>query len=49
MSMWGDNMSNNYKDEIIKLVQQINEERFLRYLYILINEMAKTQNSDNSE
>lgn len=32
-------MEHNYKDEIIKVVQRIEEERFLRYLYILVNEM----------
>ena len=32
-------MKENYREEIIKKVQKINEERFLRYLYMLINEM----------
>ena len=32
-------MEHNYKDEIIKAVQKIEEEKFLRYLYILVNEM----------
>lgn len=36
-------MNEDYKRQIIKLVQQINEERYLRYLYILINEMAKNE------
>ena len=37
-------MNNDYKKQIIKLLQRINEERYLRYLYILINEMAANEN-----
>lgn len=34
-------MLQNYKNEIIKAVQNIEEEKYLRYLYILIKEMLK--------
>ena len=36
----------DYKKQIIKLLQKINEERFLRYLYILISEMADENKQD---
>ena len=37
-------MGENYKDKIIQLVKEVNEEKFLRYLYILLTEMiAKNQ------
>lgn len=39
-------MGNDYKKQIIKLLQRINEERFLRYLYILISEMAEENKQD---
>lgn len=32
-------MEQNFKTEIIKTVQKIEEEKFLRYLYILVKEM----------
>lgn len=36
--------NDDYRKQIIKLVQRINEERFLRYLYILLNEIAENEN-----
>ena len=38
-------MGQNYKEEIVKAVQKIEEENLLRYLYILVNEMIKKHNS----
>ena len=32
---------------VVKLLQQINEEKFLKYLYILIKEMTTNQNNSN--
>lgn len=37
-------MKEDYKKEIIKMVQKIEEERFLRYVYILLSEMIASNN-----
>jgi hypothetical protein len=38
-------MKRTYKEKIINLLQDINNEKFLKYLYILISEMvAKSKN-----
>ena len=38
--------SMNYKEETIKLLYFVNDEKFLKYLYILVNEMiAKSCNN----
>lgn len=37
-------MKEEYRKEIIKMVQKIQEERFLRYVYILLNEMIAKNN-----
>ena len=34
-------MKDNYKSEIIHLLEKVNSEKHLRYLYILIREMVK--------
>ena len=36
----GGRMKDEYKENIIQLIQKVEEERFLRYLYILISEMT---------
>ena len=33
-------MKDEYKEKIIQLIQKIEEERFLHYLYILVSEMT---------
>jgi hypothetical protein len=33
-------MERTYKENIIELLRTIDDEKFLRYLYILISEMA---------
>ena len=33
-------MEKYYKEQIVKLLETVNEEKFLRYLYYLINEMV---------
>lgn len=43
-SLRGDNM--NYKDEIIKMLNQIDNEKFLHYLYVLLKEMISKGVSD---
>lgn len=35
--------NNKYKEQIIQMLQKINEEKFLRYLYTLLNEMLIKQ------
>ena len=42
-------MNNDYKKQIIEIIQRINEEKFLRYLYILISEMATNENKQERE
>jgi hypothetical protein len=37
-------MSENYKDKIITLLDTIEEKEFLRYIYVLITEMASRTN-----
>ena len=32
-----------YKKQIIQLLQKINEEKYLRYLYILLKEIANQE------
>lgn len=32
-------MNRKYKEEIIKLLNHIDDEKFIKYLYILISEM----------
>lgn len=36
-------MKNNYKSQIIKLLESVNSEKHLRYLYILISQMASAK------
>lgn len=36
----------NYKDEIIKMLNQIDNEKFLHYLYVLLKEMISKSVSD---
>ena len=38
--------NNKYKKLIIEQLQKINEEKLLRYLYILVSEMASVQNKE---
>ena len=37
-------MKDNDRKEIVNMVQKIQEERFLRYVYILLNEMIAKNN-----
>ena len=39
ITKWGDKMKEYYKEQITKLLDNVDDEKFLRYLYILINEM----------
>ena len=40
ITKWGDKMKEYYKKQITKLLDNVDDEKFLRYLYILINEMV---------